>query len=113
MTRSFRQRTASAILSGVLGLLLAFAAPDAQAQSFSDAVQQAAQCKLQYTATTRSEAAIAMIRNACNDLYNPIGLSTDARHAYDTCLLQYLSGAQSDAAAAQIAKACADMYPRF
>jgi hypothetical protein len=100
-----------ALISGALAFALD--APVAQAQSFSDAVQQAAQCTLQYTATTRSQAAVVMIRNACNDLYHPIGLSTDARHAYDNCILQYASGAQSDAAAAQVAKSCADLYPRF
>jgi hypothetical protein len=56
---------------------------------------------------------VQMIRNACNDLYNPLGLSTNSRQGYDLCLLQHLSSAQSDAASAQIAKSCADLYPRF
>jgi len=106
-------RAACAVLAGALGLTPGFAVPRAHAQSFSDTLQQVSQCTLQYTATTRSKAAVAMIRNACNDLYNPVGLSTDARHAYDNCILQYASGAQSDAAAAQIAQSCANLYPRF
>jgi hypothetical protein len=86
----------------------------AGAQSFSsDAEKQAAQCVLYYTPGTQSNAAVQMIRNACNDLYNPLGLSTNSRQGYDLCLLQHLSGAQSYAASAQIAKSCADLYPRF
>jgi len=83
----------------------------ARAQSFSDALQQSSQCILYYTPGTQSTAAVQMIRNACNDLYNPIGLSTNSRQGYDLCLLQHLSGAQSDAASVQIAKSCRDLYP--
>jgi hypothetical protein len=101
-------------LIATLVLLPAIDGGSARAQSFSsDAEKQASQCVLYYTPGTQSDAAVQMIRNACNDLYNPIGLSTNSRQGYDTCLLQHLSGAQSDAATAQIAKSCADLYPRF
>ena len=102
------------ILIGALGLSQPVATGGASAQSFSsDAEKQASRCVLYYTPGTQSDAAVQMIRNACNDVYNPLGLSTNSRQGYDLCLLQHLSGAQSDAASAQIAKSCADLYPRF
>ncbi len=102
------------LLIGTLTLLPILDGGNAGAQSFSsDAEKQASQCVLYYTPGTRSNAAVQMIRNACNDVYNPLGLSTNSRQGYDLCLLQHLSGAQSDAASTQIAKSCADLYPRF
>ncbi len=102
------------LLISALTLLPVLDAGHAGAQSFSsDAEKQASQCVLYYTPGTQSNAAVQMIRNACNELYNPVGLSTNSRQGYDLCLLQHLSGAQSDSATAQIAKSCADLYPKF
>jgi len=102
------------LLVATLTLLPILGGGSAGAQSLSsDAEKQASQCMLYYTPGTQSDAAVQMIRNACNDIYNPLGLSTNSRQGYDLCLLQHLSGAQSDAASAQIAKSCADLYPRF
>ena len=83
----------------------------APAQSFSNALQQASQCALNYTANTASKTAVALIQGACNDLYNHVGLSaSQSRQDYDDCLLQHLSGAQSDSAAVQIQTSCANLY---
>jgi len=98
-------------LIATLTLLSILDGGSARAQSFSDARQQASQCILYYTPGTQSIAAVQMIRSACNDLYDPLGISTNSRQGYDLCLLQHLSGAQSDAASAQIAKSCRDLYP--
>ena len=81
------------------------------AQTFTDKLQQASQCVLNYTTNTRSKAAIALIQTACNDLYNHVGLSaSQSRQDYDNCLLQHLSGAQNDDATAQIQTSCANLY---
>ena len=86
----------------------------APAQTFSDQIQQASQCVLNYTANTRSKTAISLIQTACNDLYNHVGLSaSQSRQDYDNCLLQHLSGAQSDDAAMQIQSSCANLYSPF
>ncbi len=85
----------------------------AQAQFIQNGQQQASQCVLQYTAGTRSKIAVQLIRDACNDIYRPLGLSTASPKDYDNCLLEYLTDAQSDAAAVQIQAACASIYPRF
>lgn len=87
------------------------ASPSAPAQTFSNAIQQASQCALNYTANTASKTAVALIQGACNDLYNHVGLSaSQSRQDYDNCLLQHLSGAQSDSAAVQIQTSCANLY---
>jgi len=86
----------------------------APAQTFSDQLQQASQCVLNYTANTGSKTAIVLIQTACNDLYNHVGLSaSQSRQDYDNCLLQHLSGAQSDDAAVQIQTSCANLYSPF
>jgi len=95
---------------GMAGCSL-FQFQSAPAQTFSEQMQQASQCVLNYTATTRSKTAIALIQTACNDLYNHVGLSaSQSRQDYDNCLLQHLSGAQSDDAAVQIQTSCANLY---
>jgi hypothetical protein len=99
----------------ICGVVVAMACQSgaATAQFIQDRQQQASQCVLQYTAGTRSDVAVQMIRSACNDIYHPLGLSTTSRRDYDNCLLEYLSDAQSDGGAAQIQAACANLHPRF
>lgn len=98
----------------VVGLGIAVSASKmALAQFVQPGDQNVAQCVLQYTGDTRSNAAVQMIRNTCNDLYHPLGLATDSRQQYDMCLLQHLSGAQSDTAVAQIQSSCSSIYPRM
>jgi hypothetical protein len=83
----------------------------APGESFSNAIQQVSQCVLNTTMNTHSNAAVAMIQTACNDLYNHVGLpASDSKLSYNHCLLQHLGGAQSDDAAVQIKTACANLY---
>ena len=100
------------LLIGVLALSAVLIRGAAQAQGFSDQLQQTSQCVLQYTGDTRSQIAVATIQSTCSDLVHPVGLSTADRQNYDLCLLQHLSGAQTDTAASQIIAACGNMYPR-
>jgi hypothetical protein len=75
-------------------------------------LQQSAQCVLNYTADTGSEA-VNLIRSACNDLYGGRGYVTEANRRYDLCLLQHLGGVQTRLAAMQIASACRTVHPLF